>query len=61
MATFIKAFIGIIVVLVALVWFGLGWLVFEGFEVISNVAEQTKSGGLKSIVDALWCGANGCK
>lgn len=61
MGTFIKAFIGIITVVVVLFWLGLGWLVFEGAEAVGTVAEQTKAGGLKSIIDALWCGSNGCK
>ena len=60
MGKVILAIIIFAITTIVLVWLGLGWLLFAGIDAAQGAASHLQEGGLKSILESIWCGSKGC-
>lgn len=54
---FVKFFIGAVFVLILCFWIGLAFVAYKTTDAAIN---QDWSGGIKPVIERLWCGKPGC-
>lgn len=54
---FVPTFIVVVFVLILCILGFYGWLAYKG---ISAIGEMDASGGVKPIIERMWCGSPGC-
>lgn len=57
MRRFVTFFIGFVFVLIVCFWIGAAVLAYKA---VDSVGAQDWSGGIKPVIDRLWCGKPGC-